>query len=76
MCGLSLGGGVKAVLGGKTWARRASFICCQVSALRREGKRAGARPEVSLLPADRFWGVAESRQEDQCVFFATLIALK
>jgi len=74
--GLSLEGGEKAALGGKKWPSRASFICCGVSALGWEGKRGGARPEANLFAVHRFWGVAESRKEDQCLFFATLIALK
>ena len=63
-------------MGGKKWPSRASFICCGVSAPGREGKRGGALPEVNLVAVHRFWGVAESRKEDQCLFFATLMALK
>jgi len=76
LCGLSLGGGEKAPLGGKKWPGRASFIRCGVSAPGREGKPGGARPEATLFAIHRFWGVAEGRKEDQCLFFVTLIALK
>ena len=67
---------MKPSLGGKKWPSRASFICCGVSAPRREGKRGVARPEANLFAVYRFWGVAESRKVDQCLFFATLMALK
>jgi len=76
LCGLSLGGGQNGALGGKKWLSRASFICCGVSALGREGKQGGARPEANLFAIHRFWGVAESRKENQFLFFATLMAFK
>ena len=58
-------GGKKAALGEKKWPSRASFTCCEVSALGREGKRGGAWPEVNLFAVHRFWGVPESRKEEQ-----------
>ena len=73
---LAWGGGEKAALGEKKWLRRASLMCCGVSALGRAGKRPGARPEANLFAVHRFWGVAESTKEHQCLFFATLMALK
>ena len=76
LCGLSLGKGEKAALGGKKWPSRASFICCGVSVPGSEGKLGGAQPEANLFAVHRLWGVAESRKEDQCLFFATLMALK
>jgi len=76
LCGLSLGGGVKAAFGGKKWPSRASFICRGVSAPGRERKRGEAQPEANLFAVHRFWGVAESGKEDQCGFFATMMALK
>ena len=76
LCCLSLGGGEKAALEGKKWPNRASFICCWVSAPGREGNRGGAWPEAKPFAVHMFWGVAESSNEDQCLFFATLMALK
>ena len=76
VCCLSLGGGEKAALGGKKWPSRASFICCGVSAPGSEGKRGGARPEANLFAVHRLRGVEESRKEDQCLFFAAVMALK
>jgi len=76
LCGLNQGGGEEDALGGKKWPSRASFICCGVSDPVREAKRGGARPEANLFALHRFWGVAESRKEDQCLFFASLMALK
>jgi len=54
LCCLSLGGGANAVLEGKKWPIRASYICCGVSAPGSEGKRGGARPEVNLFAVYRF----------------------
>ena len=68
--------GEKAALGGRKWPNRASFICCGVSASGREEKWGGAQPEANLFAVHRFWEVAESRNEDQCLFCATLMALK
>ena len=70
------GGGEKAALGGTKWPNRASSICCRVPAPRGEGKHGGAPPEANIFAFHRVWGVAESRNEDQCLFFAALMALK
>jgi len=54
LCCLSLGGGANAVLGGKKWPIRVSYICCGVSAAGSEEKRGGARPEANLFAVYRF----------------------
>ena len=69
-------GGRQGCFGGEKWPSRAWFICCVVSAPGRDGNRGGACPEATCFAVLRFWGVADSRKEDQCFFFATLMALK
>ena len=44
LCGLSLGGGEKGSLVGKKWSNRTLFICWEVTAPGREGKRGCAWP--------------------------------
>jgi len=69
-------GRAESSFGGKKWPNRALFICSGVSVPRREGKWVGAQRQANLCAVQRFWGVAESKTEHQCLFFATLIALK
>jgi len=76
LCGLSLGRGEKAAVGGKKRPNNASFISCGVSAPGRDGKRGGARPEANLFAVRKLWGVVDRRKENQCLFFASLMALK
>jgi len=64
LCGLSLGRGEKAAVGGTKRPINASFISCGVSAPGRDGKRGGARPEANLFAVRKFWGVADRRKEN------------
>ena len=76
LCGHSLGAGEKEAFGGKKSPNNTSFISCRVSAPGRDGKWRAAWPEANLFAVHKFWGVADKRKEDQCLFFATLMPLK
>jgi len=73
---LSLRGGENASLGLKKWSRSTLFLCSWFSASGREGNRGEARPDAKNLAVHRLCGVASKRKDDQCLFFALLIALK
>jgi len=67
---LGLGCGGNCSFGGKKWSNGTFFICWEVSAPGREGKRDGVRLLANLLAVHRLWGVVPSRKDDQCVFLA------
>ena len=61
---------------GKKCPRRAELIFSGVSASGILGNLVGDFPRASFFTVHRDWGVARDRKEDQCTFFAFLMALK
>src|SRR5437899_2210147 len=61
---------------GKKCPRRAELIFSGVSASGILGNLVGDFPRANFFAVHRDWGVARDRNEDQCAFFAFLMALK
>ena len=74
--GLGLEAGEKAALGGRNGPVRPRSSAAAFQPRGGKESRGGARPEANRFAVHKCWGVAESRKEDKCLFFVTLLARK